>query len=182
MEDLAPFIVIWLVSGLITAMVWSSKGGSSGAAFLMGVLFGPLAVLVAFFTSPSSSAGGSGGGRSGGRSGGLPRRSCPHCREPMAVDARVCPNCQRESEPIPVNASAQPHQVRGEIIYAELARFGAQSPRQLSAGTGMAPRDVQQALRGLARSGVLDDRGDGTYAVRDEPLPTPHDPNLPPDA
>jgi hypothetical protein len=78
--------IVWLLSGLAAALIWSSKGGSVGAGFLIGLVLGALGLIVVLVATPS------------GRQSAW-RRECPHCKEPMRRDASVCPHCRRESQP-----------------------------------------------------------------------------------
>ena len=79
-------VIVWLLSGVAAALIWSSKGGSPGAGFLIGLLLGPLGLIIVLVATPSR-----------GKSASL--RACPHCNVPMRPDASVCPHCQRESQP-----------------------------------------------------------------------------------
>ena len=71
-------ILIWLVCGIVGAMIGAQKKmGCLG--FILGILLGPIGILIVVF------AGGD-------------RVRCPHCREWVRSDASVCPHCQREVE------------------------------------------------------------------------------------
>lgn len=45
------FLVIWIVCGAITGMLFASKGRSGLGGFAIGVLLGPVGIIVALLTS-----------------------------------------------------------------------------------------------------------------------------------
>ena len=71
-----PFVMIWLLCGIVAAMIGQKKGEGC-MAFIIGVLFGPFGILFALLSKGN-------------------RVTCPHCRETVHKDATVCPHCQRE--------------------------------------------------------------------------------------
>jgi hypothetical protein len=75
------FVLIWLLCGVVAAMIGNKKGEGCGA-FVVGALFGPFGILFALLSSGN-------------------RKTCPFCKEQIHKDAVVCPRCQRE---IPVRS------------------------------------------------------------------------------
>lgn len=84
------FIIAWIVAGLlfgfISAAVWKNKGGQAANGFAAGFVLGLIGLLIVAFTQPSSS---------------VTLRECPHCKSRIRRDASVCPNCQRDVDPLP---------------------------------------------------------------------------------
>lgn len=68
------FFVIWILCGLIAAVIGEKKGEGC-AAFFIGFLFGPFGILFALLSKGN-------------------RRTCPHCKELIHKDANVCPHCR----------------------------------------------------------------------------------------
>lgn len=79
MEVWIGLITFWIICGVFTAMVASSKGRSGTAWALSGFLFGPLALLAVGFM-PAQEAGGA-------------RVPCPSCAEMILPNAKVCHFC-----------------------------------------------------------------------------------------
>lgn len=68
--------VIWLVCGIIAAVIGARKG-SGCFGFFLGILLGPLGIIAALVTKGN-------------------RKPCPYCKELMHHDAVVCPHCHRD--------------------------------------------------------------------------------------
>jgi hypothetical protein len=91
-----------LLSGVITSVIWTNKGGTTIFGFAMGFFLGLIGILIAVLARP-------GGGASYRYSNNpVPasqiwdlgtHRTCPHCHEMMHRDAVVCAHCKRESNP-----------------------------------------------------------------------------------
>jgi len=64
-----------VVSGFLTASVWSRKGGSAFTGFVLGILLGPIGLIIALV-------------------GGDQRAKCPYCSERIQADAIICPHCR----------------------------------------------------------------------------------------
>ena len=71
------FVFLWLVCGVVAAMIGSKKGEGC-AGFIFGVLLGPIGILIAVLSSGN-------------------RKSCPSCKEMINKQAKVCPHCQRDT-------------------------------------------------------------------------------------
>lgn len=130
----ADVILIWAVCTVVTALLWTSKGGTPLGGIVMGALLGVLGILVALLVQPT-----------------VTTRRCPHCREKMQRSASVCPHCQRESP------SWTKHQGRwwlrqddGWLVYHE--GEGWRKHGEPIAGTTVAPGERVRVLVGL---GVL---------------------------
>jgi hypothetical protein len=90
-------VTIWLIqaviSGLLAAYIWSSKGGSFGAGFWLGALFGLLGLLFVGFANPQGAAN-LGSGSSSLVSGQSSLKKCPMCAEDdIRADAKICKHC-----------------------------------------------------------------------------------------
>lgn len=70
-------IPVWLICGIVAALIYQSKGRSGVSGCLGGVILGPIGLLLAIASSDA-------------------RRKCPHCAERIQKDAKVCPHCQRD--------------------------------------------------------------------------------------
>lgn len=90
MIELALIVFVWPICAILSAIIAWSKGRSGCGFFLLSILFGPLALLAAIVIArdPSQDI------RRGLVSGKLVR--CVWCREPVRLDATVCPHCQRD--------------------------------------------------------------------------------------
>lgn len=56
MEDLLPYVVAWVLSGLIAGVIADGKGHGFGSWFVVGGLLGPLGVLLILLTSRTPEA------------------------------------------------------------------------------------------------------------------------------
>jgi hypothetical protein len=70
------WVFIWIVCGIITALIGSRKG-LGFFSFFYGLILGPLGILIAIFTVGD-------------------RKECSFCKELIHKDATVCPHCQRD--------------------------------------------------------------------------------------
>ncbi len=74
------FFIIWILCGIVAAMIGSNKGlGCFGA--ILGFIFGPFGILIVFFMTGD-------------------RIHCPFCKELVNYKAVVCPHCQRNIKPL----------------------------------------------------------------------------------
>lgn len=69
-------ILIWILCGVVAAMIGAKKGEGCGG-FILGVLLGPFGILIALLSKGN-------------------RKTCPHCKELIHQDATVCSRCQRD--------------------------------------------------------------------------------------
>jgi len=95
MELLCLCIPLWVLFGIVAAMIGAKKGeGYFG--FQLGILLGPFGILIALFLKGN-------------------RKTCPHCFELIHKEATVCSHCQRDlvakAVPRPVVPTAVPQAV-----------------------------------------------------------------------
>jgi hypothetical protein len=69
-------ITIWVVCGIIAALIGSPKG-ESGSGFLAGFLLGPLGIIFALFSKGN-------------------QVTCPRCQKQIHQKATICPYCRSE--------------------------------------------------------------------------------------
>lgn len=70
------FIFIWLLFGVIGAIIGNPKG-RGGDGFLLGILFGPIGILIILVIKGN-------------------RKTCPFCKELINKEAVRCSRCQKE--------------------------------------------------------------------------------------
>lgn len=76
------FLIIWIVCGILGAVIGSNKGvGCLGA--ILGFVLGPLGLLIVVVTPDET------------------RVECPFCREKINKAAVVCPHCRNPQQPGP---------------------------------------------------------------------------------
>ena len=73
-------IPIWVLCGIVAAMIGSNKG-AGGAGFLLGVLLGPFGILIALFMRGE-------------------QKTCPFCAEIVKPNAILCKHCGHSLEEI----------------------------------------------------------------------------------
>ena len=75
MNDMSPWVMIWVISAILACVIGNRKGNPVAGA-LVGILFGPLGVIFALI------------------SGNKNRKPCPHCAELVMKKAKICPFCK----------------------------------------------------------------------------------------
>lgn len=90
-------LFIWLLMGIICAMIAASKNRSGFGWFILGCLFGPLAVLCAAVMSRDA------GHATHQAHAAQPMKTCPYCAETVLQAAVLCKHCQQ-----PLTVEAQP--------------------------------------------------------------------------
>jgi hypothetical membrane protein len=70
------FLFIWLIFGIVGAMIGKQKG-EGFLGFIIGMLLGPIGILAVLFSSGN-------------------RKVCPACKEHIHRDATRCPHCREE--------------------------------------------------------------------------------------
>lgn len=86
---MAVVIVLWILCGVLAAVIASSKGGSGGLGFLVGFLLGPFGIILAFFMGDDQAKAAS--EVAAGTS-----KKCPRCAELVKPEALVCRFCGNE--------------------------------------------------------------------------------------
>jgi len=84
------FLAIWLVCGLIAAVIASNKGRSGCGWFLVGVLLGPLGFILALVVSGDEKKTEERDIQSGAK------KKCPYCAELVRKEAVICKHCGRD--------------------------------------------------------------------------------------
>lgn len=88
-------ILVWLACAIACANIASNKGRSGLGWGLLGFLFGPFALLFAVIAGKDRDA----LDREALRWG--EKRRCPACAEIIQPQARLCPHCRTEVQPLP---------------------------------------------------------------------------------
>lgn len=84
--------IIWLIGGIVVALIATSKAKSGCAWFIYGFLLWPIALVHVLVSPPNQE----GMERRALQSGEL--KKCPHCAELIRADANVCRYCGRDVE------------------------------------------------------------------------------------
>lgn len=83
------FVLIWFLFGMAAGIIAHAKGRSGCGWFLLGFMLGPFGLIVIFLPSAANKM--QQKAVSNGQAG--PYRKCPHCAEPVRLEARRCRFC-----------------------------------------------------------------------------------------
>ena len=81
------FVIIWILFGIVTAVVASNKGRNGWGWFFIGVLLGPFGLILALVISPVRQTNETKSLHSG------ETKRCPNCAEPIRPEAIRCGFC-----------------------------------------------------------------------------------------
>lgn len=85
-------IVFWLLCGVASAMVASSKGRDAFGWFLIGALFGPIGLVISLVSRKNEGAIEDKSISSGNY------KKCPYCAELIKSEAVICKHCSRQQD------------------------------------------------------------------------------------
>ena len=88
------FLLVWIIMGVIVAMIAKSKGKLAAPWFLYGALIWPIALVHALLIKPET-----GTIMAPSVAGQSDDRPCPHCAEMIKKAAKVCRFCNRDVVP-----------------------------------------------------------------------------------
>jgi len=80
--------LVWLACGIAAASISAGKGRSGFGGFLLGLILGPIGLAIVLLMGKSQEGQRAASTRMG------EKRPCPACRELIAFDATVCPQCR----------------------------------------------------------------------------------------
>jgi len=95
------FFLVWIIGGIIVAMIASSKGYSGFGWFLYGCLILPIALVHALLLGNIDQEN---------------RIACPHCAEKIKREAKICPHCRSKLSPPPTAEASGLSRTGGEEI------------------------------------------------------------------
>lgn len=90
------FVFLWIVCGIISAMIASNKGRSTAGWFFVGLLFGPLGIVAALVVSADHQALKDKKVSIGSH------RKCPMCAEMVLAEAKICKYCKSDLPEPPI--------------------------------------------------------------------------------
>jgi RNA polymerase subunit RPABC4/transcription elongation factor Spt4 len=83
-------VAIWLLCGIISAVIASNKGRSVFGWFILGLLFGPLGFILALVVGKNEAE----IEKSAIQSGTM--KKCPYCAELVKREAKICRYCSKD--------------------------------------------------------------------------------------
>lgn len=83
-------LVLWILCGVICAVIASNKGRSGGGWFLLGCLLGPLGIVLALVVGKDEKVVAAAALKAG------TAVKCPACAELIKPEANVCKHCQTD--------------------------------------------------------------------------------------
>lgn len=141
------WLLLWMASGVLCAVIASSRGRSTVGWLLLGALFGIFAIVgvIALPTVTSDEAPPA-----------STHKKCPFCAEFIRVDAKVCKHCGRDLPQVAPEPLPEPSENGRKLVEAARAGNWATAFALLNSGVSANSSDFE----GHTALDVAIERGD----------------------